>query len=595
MLMQVFGSSWAQDVEFTVQAPNIVAVGEQFRVVYTLNVRPAEFFHPNFGSFAVLAGPSTASSSSVQIVNGKMSQTHSYSYTYIVEATTEGQQTIGPAKVTVGRDSHETQALVINVVSGGGSSPRQQGGQQAQTRQQAQSADTQQELFVTVELDRKTVFRGQPLLATIQIYTRHGISGFEDVKFPQFTGFWNQELETPNRINFERVNLDGRIYNRGVIRKYLLIPQRSGELTIDPFEIVTLYQQRAGSSQSIFDDFFGAYQTQSRRLTSKPLTVTVKNLPPNAPPSFTGAVGKYTFDATFDKNSLKTNEAATLRMRVSGSGNLRLVESPRVEYPASWEVFDPKVIDNLTTTQEGISGIKTFEQVFIPRTPGQIELNRIEFTYFDPSKEQYVTLRSQPLALSIEADESEQQQPQLASFGKEDVRFIGKDIRFIKTTSTELKANGNFLLGSTTYTVTCISVVSAFVGLFFLITRKRKLEGNVVLVRTRKANRVARKRLQAVRQFLEEGNADRFYEELLRALWGYVSDKLSIPLAHLSADSARETLLGSGVEGILVDDFMKIIEECEYARYAPKEQLSPMANLYDSAHATISRLEGMLR
>ena len=257
----------AQDVEFTVSAPNVVAVGEQFRVVYKLNARPQELNPPAFDSFYILAGPSTSSSSSIQIINGQMTQTYEFSYTYILEATEEGKFNIEPATALVSKKEYKTQSISIEVVKGStGQSPTPQQRQGAQASPQTeQSTD---EMFVAVEFDRQTAYRGQPILATIKIYTREGISSFEEVKFPSFTGFWSQEVETPNNVTFQRVNIDGRIYNMGVLKKYLLFPQRTGDITIEPFEIVVLSQQRGGRPQSIFDEFFGSFQTVRRPLKS---------------------------------------------------------------------------------------------------------------------------------------------------------------------------------------------------------------------------------------------------------------------------------------------------------------------------------------
>ena len=208
-------------------------------------------------------------------------------------------------------------------------------------------------MFVSVDFDRKTIYRGQAVLATIAIYTRSNIAGFEEVKFPSFTGFWNQEVETPNNVTFQRVNLNGKIYNMGVLKKYLLFPQRTGKIKVDPFEIVVLSQMRSVRSQSIFDDFFGTYQTVRKKLISKPVTLNVKELPSNAPASFSGAVGKFSFDAKLDKQKIKTNEAVTLQVRISGSGNIKLIETPKIKFPGGFEIFDPKVSDRINTTSQG--------------------------------------------------------------------------------------------------------------------------------------------------------------------------------------------------------------------------------------------------
>jgi hypothetical protein len=585
----------AQDVEFIVTAPNVVAVGEQFRLVYKLNARPQEMKPPSFANFYILAGPSTSTSSSIQVINGQMTQTYEFSYTYILEATTEGKFTLEPATAIVSKREYQTQPLTIEVVKGStGQSATTRQQQSAGSQEQQATTDNVEEMFVAVEYDRQTAYRGQPILATIKIFTRENISGFEEVKFPSFTGFWSQEVETPNNINFDRVNFNGRIYNMGILKKYLLFPQRTGEISVEPFEIVVLAQQRGGRSQSIFDDFFGSFQTVRRRLTSKPTKLKIRDLPQNAPASFTGAVGKFNMEATLDKSEIKTNEAVNLKIRVAGSGNLRLIESPKVEFPGGFEVFDPKTSDRITTTTQGATGSRTFDYVAIPRGPGKFDLGSLEFSYFDPITEKYVSLRSKPLSLEVEADGSDQSKMQMVGFGREDIRFIGQDIRFIKVDGFRLNLNGTLLFASTTYYIYVIIIVLFFITAFWWIQQQRHLMGNIALVRTRKANRVAKRRLKMAQNFLAVSNAEQFHEELLKAMWGYVSDKLSIPVSNLSYHSSKETLRLHGVDEVDVDEFLRIISVCEYARYAPKDEKSQMAELYQNAIDLISKLEGVI-
>jgi hypothetical protein len=593
----IFAASWAslkaQDVEFTVSAPNVVAVGEQFRLIFRINARPQELKPPTFENFYILAGPSTSTSSSIQVINGQMTQTYEFSYTYVLEATTEGQFTIDPATATVSKREYSTQPITIEVVKGTtGQSPTSRQ-QQSPGTQDQQSSDAA-EMFVAVEFDRQSAYRGQPILATIKIYTRENISGFEEVKFPSFTGFWSQEVETPNNVTFQRVNVDGRIYNMGVLKKYLLFPQRSGDITIEPFEIVVLAQQRSGRAQSIFDEFFGSFQTIKKRLVSKATSLKIKDLPSNAPSSFTGAVGKYNLEATLDKSEAKTNEAVNLKIRIAGSGNLRLIESPKVEFPGGFEVFDPKISDKINTTTQGATGSRTFDYVAIARGPGKFDLGSIEFSYFDPMQEKYVSLKSKSLSLAIEADGSEQSGMQIVGFGREDIRFIGQDIRFIKVDGFKLKLNGKLLFASTTYYAYILIVVLLFAVSFWWIKQRRDLMGNIALVRTRKANRVAKRRLKLAQNHLNTLNTEQFHEELLKAMWGYITDKLSIPVSNLSYDRAKEALIANGVSETDIDEFLRIITVCEYARYAPKGELSQMSVLYQNAIDLISKLEAMI-
>ncbi len=585
----------AQDVIFTVSAPNVVALGEQFRIVYKLNSRPQEFNPPSFDSFYILAGPSTSSSSSIQIINGQMTQTYEYTYTYILEATQEGKFTIEPATATVSKREQKSDPITIEVVKGTtGQSPTTRQQQSSGTRAQAAEEQSGDDIFVTVDFDKKLAYRGQPILATVAIYTRQNIAGFDEPKFPSFNGFWSQDIETPNNIQFERVNVNGVIYHMGVLKKYLLFPQRTGDITIEPFEIIAVIQQRGGAPRSVFDDFFGSYQTVRKRLTSKPTTIKVRELPPNAPASFTGAVGRFNLEAEIDKTELKTNEAVNLKVRIAGSGNLRLIKTPKVVFPNSFEVFDPKTTDRITTTSQGATGSRVFEYVAIPRGPGKYDFGNLEFTYFDPVQEKYVTLKSKSLSLNVEPDGSEAKTTTMVGFGREDIRFIGQDIRFIKA-DFKLKQNGKLLYGSSKYYGFIAILIVLFAMLFAWLRHLRKLRGNIALVRTRKANKMAIKRLKQAKQYLNQADAEHFYEELLRGMWGYVSDKLSIPVANLSSESTRANLLSKYVLDDDIEEFLRIISTCEYARYAPKGEQSQMTELYENSIALISKLEGIIK
>lgn len=588
----------AQDIEFTATAPSVVAEGEQFRLVFKLNSRPKNFNPPTFDNFYVLAGPSTSSSSSIQIVNGQMTQTYDYSYTYILEASKEGKYAINPAKAEVNGKEYESNSLAIEVVKGSSSAYSAQNQRQSQNQtpgqQKAESSDKSRDVFVSIDFDKTNVYRGEPILATISIFTRQGISGFEDVKFPSFTGFWSQEVETPSDVHFQRVNIDGRIYNMGVLKKYLILPQRSGDISVDPFEIVVLTQEKSGRAQSIFDDFFGTYKTIKQRLVSEAKTIKVRDLPPSAPASFTGAVGNFNLEASLDKIRVNTNEAVSLKIRVAGSGNIRLIDAPKIDFPAGFEVFDTKVFDKINVTEQGATGTKTFDIVAIPRAPGDFDLGVVEFSYFNPIQKRYITLKSKPLSLSVDSDGSDVSNVPMAGFGREDIRFIGQDIRFIKTDKYVPQKSVYLLISSKKYKLIIVVLLGLFIAASWWIQRRRLLMNNIALVRTRKAKRVSRQRLKMALQFLKANNAEQFHDELLRALWGYISDKLSIPVSNLSSDTAKVTLLERGVNTVDIEEFLRIVSICEYARFAPKGKQSQMANLYDSSIELISKLEAVI-
>lgn len=586
----------AQEVKFEAIAPSLVAVGEQFRLTYSINKRPSSFTPPDIKYFEILAGPSTAQSTSVEFINGKVTQSENISYTYILEANKEGNFTIDPAVVIVSNSELKSNAITIEVVKQATSNQQQQGAgstdqQAAQSRNDLPSSD----LFVTLDLSRSSAYIGEPIIATLKLYTRVNIAGFEDFKFPAFNGFWSQEIETPTNINFQRENVNGKIYNAGVIRKYLLFPQKNNRLEIEPFELDVLYQQRVNRSQSIFDDFFGSVETFKKKLSSKSVVVNIKDLPANAPESFKGGVGYFKIEPTIDKKTVKTNEAITLKLKVIGTGNIKLVESPKIEFPSGFEVFDPKTTDKITNTGEGATGVKLFEYVAIPRSPGDITIPPIEFSYFDPSKGQYVTLKSNDFKIHVSSDGADSGRVSMYGYGKEDIKFIGKDIRFIKNKSVTLKQFNGYLVGSGTFYFIIIILLLAFGGFIYIMSKHQREMSDIMLTRNKKANKVARKRLQIAESHLKTDNKEQFFEEIHKAMWGYLADKLSISLSNLTSDNARIELEKREINNDDIEEFMRIISVCEFARFAPKTEHSEMNSLYDSAHQLISKLEQIIK
>jgi hypothetical protein len=594
-LLFLTGLTFAQEVKLEVFAPSLVAVGEQFRLTYSINRQPTSFTPPAIKNFEILAGPSTAHSTSVEVINGKVSQTENISYTYILEATKEGKFTIDPAVAIVSDEELRTKTITIEVVRQSNSSTQQ--GQSNEPQEQAQTRDDlpNSELFVTVDVSRRSTYLGEPLIATLKLYTRVNIAGFEDSKFPSFNGFWSQEIQTATNISFQRENVNGKIYNAGVIRKYLLFPQKSGKLEIDPFQLDVLYQQRVNRSQSIFDDFFGAVENFKKKLVSKPITISVMDLPPNAPESFKGGVGYFKLEPLLDKKTVKTNEAITLKLKISGSGNIKLIDSPKIGFPEGFEVYDPKTTDKIITTVDGASGYKLFEYVAIPRSPGIFTIQPIEFTYFDPSKAQYITLKSQEYNIRVSSDGADSGTVSVYGYGKEDIKFIGKDIRFIKTGKLGVNPYTNYFIGSGLFYLIIILIFTSFGLIIYLMSKHQKEMSNIMLIRNKKANKVARKRLQVAESHLKTNNRDLFFEEIHKVMWGYLSDKLSIPVSNLTSDNARIELKSREILDDDIEEFMRIISVCEYARFSPATDNSEMNLLFSSAHQLIMKLEQIIK
>lgn len=597
LLTQVHLIHADEDVSFKAEAPNVVREGQQFRLTYTVNTDVDKFDPPEITDFSVLAGPSTSTSTNVSIVNGKMTKNYTLQYTYVLQANKKGKFTIPYAKIKVGQKVYRSNELQIEVIesksrsSSGGSA-----GQAQQDQQTTETGDPGNKLFVRVLLNKRNVYREEPIIATIKIYSKMSISNLQNVKFPDFKGFFKQEIETPSLRQLQKENINGEIYGTGVLKKYILFPQKTGEITIDPFEVDCIVQKRVNSqSRSFFDDFFGGYQNVKMPLASKPVTVDVKPLPTGQPANFTGGVGNFKLEASLDKSEVKTNEAVNLTVKVSGSGNLKVVDVPKIDFPPDLETYDPKINSDINVSERGAVGFKEYEYPVVPRHAGEYRIPSIQFTYFDLSAGKYKTLNSGPLTLQVAKGEADTSVAVSRSYNRKDVSVIGSDIRYIKTEDFSIEEKGSFVFGSLEFYLVYIAGIMVFVVVFLFQRKRAKENANVALAKNRKANKFAKKRLKVASRHLGEGNKENFYEETLKALWGYLSDKLGIPVSELSRDNAREQLEKMNIEGELTDKFINLIDDCEYARYAPASDESRMDELYREAIGVISKLQQKLK
>jgi hypothetical protein len=582
-----------QDVQFTAEAPRAVETGEQFRLQYSVNAKPSSFNDPEIKDFSVLTGPNVSSSSSVQIMNGSMTQSSSYTYTYILVGNTAGKFTIPSASVKVGGKVYQSNAITIEVVKGsaGAASSQQQQDGGSSTVDKANVSDDN--LFVSINVDKKNLYQGQYLAATIKLYSKVDISGLDEIKFPPFTGFWSQDLEAPSQISLQRENVNGQIYNTALIKKVLLMPQRSGDLVIDPFEITILIRKRV-KSNSPFDDFFGgSFRTVQKKLTSQPVHINVQALPEGKPSGFSGGVGSFQMNASVDKQSVKTNEAVTLKVRVGGTGNLKFVNPLKVDFPPDIDVYDPKTTQNIKTDVSGMSGSVQFDYLFIPRYAGNFRIPPITFSYFDTGSKTYRTITSSEFNISVAKGEGEAEGSAsgvVQSLTKEDVKFIGKDIRFIKP-NVPLERKQTFIFGTPLFWLGYLVPLFAFVAIILFRYAQIKQNANLAAVKNRKANKVSKKRLRQASVFMKQGQNEKFYDEILKAIWGYLSDKLSIPLASLSKDNVTGILEKHQVDPQLLSELIDLLNACEFAKYAPSAVSGGMEEIFKKADTLISVLD----
>lgn len=574
---------------FTADAPAVVSTDEIFRVVFTATYeggKVSDFVPPSFEGLEVLAGPVSSTSTSFQSINGQSSTTHTHSYTYTVRAVQEGKVTLGAASVKIGKETYSTEPRTIEAVKG-------EVPDQGSAASGGQRQSTGEDLMLRMSVSKTRAVVGEPVIVTLKLYVQSSaISGFEDVRFPTFDGFWSQEIDAPQNIQFVRENYNGQVYNAALLRRYMLLPQQTGALTIDPSELVCLLQIRAESTgpRSIFDDFFSSYQTIRKRVTSEPVTVNVSALPAGAPASFTGGVGSFRLSAGFDSDSVAAHEATSLRMTITGTGNINLVEAPKVKLPADFEVYDVRKTENITTGASGSTGTLTFEYPFIPRAPGVFDIDPVEFTYYDIEAGRYRTLSSGPLRLKVGEGTRTDAAVIPSGVSKRSVESLGEDIRFISTTP-RLKKAGRMMVSSPAMLIIPTVIVLATVAVWFLLSRSIARRSDVAGTRNRKALKVARARLRNASAFLKQGLYSAFYEELHKALHGYISDKLMLPVADLTRERIGEELRSRGKDEAVIQELSDILDACEYARYAPASGSEAMEKHYEQAVKVISQIE----
>lgn len=587
----------AEDPRLEMSAPNAVSVGDQFRLTFTVNARGENLKLPDLSSFDVLMGPSTSQSTSVQIINGRTSQSVTFSYTYILRAREQGTFNIRPASIEVDGKVIQSNPLTIQVVTGRPQQQAPQGQQQQQQQPESQSGTiSRDDLFLRLELNKRNVYKGEQIIATVKLYANPNLplTGFEEVTLPTYEGFFTQDIDIPQQINFTREVYNDKIYQVGVLKKTVLFPQQSGNITIRPFNITVLVQQRV-RQRSFFDDFFSGIQTARAKLTADPVTITVRDLPP-APANFYGGVGSFNITSEISDTEVTTNDAVTLKLTINGSGNLRLVQSPKLELSSDFDLYDPRTTDNIRVSDAGMSGSRTVEYLFQPRFEGNYTIPPVQFAFFNPATGQYER-RSTPeytLRVSKGADDRSSAGV-MRTVRRQDLQLIGQDIRFIWQKPMPLKISGHTFFGSNLFYGLYIAGLLGFL-IFFVVYRKKLRENaNVALVRNKKANRVARKHLRVAEANLKKNLENDFYESVLKALWGYLSDKLGIPVANLMRETAVEELKKRNVDDQLISELLEVADQCEFARYAPAGGNQAMHDVFDKAEKVISKLEKQIK
>lgn len=607
LLTAIFQMS-AQNV-IRVEAPDVVAVNEQFNVTFIIEGEksPSDFQWSSGDDFQLVWGPQKGSSSSIQIINGKRSSSHQTTFTYILIPKATGTFQLPAATALLSGDRISSTQASIQVVSDGASSSQssgQNGGKSSgggQTSSTGSGEISSNDLFMRLSLSRMEVVIGEPITATLKIYQRANVVGFENAKFPTFNGFWSQETYVPNNIEFKRESLDDKIYNTAVLRTYVLIPQQSGTITIDPAELVCLVNIRTApsTSNSLFDSFFqDEYRTIRKRVTTPAVKVKVNPLPAGQPASFGGGVGNFGISARLTTDNLKTHDAASLIITVSGRGNVALLEEPKVNFPPDFEIYDTKTTENTDKSNGGTSGSKSFEYPFIPRSHGDFTIDPVEYSYYDVNAGKYVILRTEPLHVKVAKGKGGDSTPVTtvnSGVERKDVKSLADDIRFIFTGKPGLSGSGSFFVGSVFFWILLALMILGATSVYLAFRKVAAMRADVAGTKNRRATKMAQKRLKLAGEYLDKNLYTAFYEELHKALIGFVSDKLNMDMSEISKDNIASALTEGGVSEEQTKAFTDLLDACEFARYSPDGGNEAMRSHYDAALKVISSIDSGLK
>lgn len=576
--------------QFTAEAPAQVIAGQRFRVVFTLTNGDGENIQvPEFAGLDVLYGPARSQSSQISIINGKTTSTKEESYTYTVVASKEGKFTIPSATITSNGKQYTSNQLTITVLPPDENAPSQASSQG--TTQQVASNDDK--TFARLVLSKTSVYEQEPILATIKIYTKAAnIRSLDNAVFPSFEGFVVQDIPIQNpQIELEHYN--GTNYQVVAVKQALLYPQRAGKITIDKGEF-TVTVQVVRPMRGFFGMMQG-YEDIEKSISTQSVNVNVKSLPSGKPSSFANAVGSFTIKSSLNNKTPKANEAITYKLQISGKGNLKYIKDPEITFPADFEVYDPKTDVDIKTTTSGVSGTRTIEYTIIPRSAGDFEIPSVEFSYFDLSSKSYKTISTQSYDIKVARGDNSQQGSMVDFTNKEDLKVLAKDIRYIKNGDFKLFRDATPIFGSLSYWIWYIVPTLIFI-VYIIVNRKQtQLNSNTQLLKTRKANKIAAKRLKMASKYLKTYNKDMFYAEVLKAMWGYISDKLTIPISELSRENVSQELRTYGASEDLVSRIINILDLCEFAQYAPSQGNDVMDRDYQEAIRVIGEMENVVK
>ncbi|MFA8299225.1 MAG: BatD family protein [Hyphomicrobiales bacterium] len=608
-LLFIAGKAISDNTELKVNVKNIAEVGETFRVTFSLNARGSNFRSPAFENLDVISGPQTSTSSNIQVINGKMSQSIENSYSFYVKAYKEGTAKVGSASVVADGKTYKTEPISINIVKG---NLNRQGvnGNNSQRTDKSQESTSQgikaSDLFIKASIDKTSPYQGEEVIITYKIYTRLPLANYELAKAPDFSGFWTKDILDQQQSQREDATINGVQYASAAIYKRAIIPQKSGKIVIAPLSIDATVQikskRQRRSSNSPFDAFFddpffnNNYANVDTKITSNKITINVKPLPEhNKPASFTNAVGSYKLRSEIDTSKLETNEPIKFKFTISGSGNLELIDNPTINFPPDFDVYDPKISNNIKTNSNGVYGARSFEYLVVPRSSGDFTVGPLLFSFFDPDKGKYVTKESPKYELKIKKGKSSDEGSYYSGISQSEIQYIGEDIHHIFILPFKVKPIDNYFFNSIKFYFSLIIILLVFVVVVIILRKQRKTKSNLGLMRNKHANKLAKQKLKLAKKHMSESKEQDFYNEIATAFWGYIGDKFNIPQSKLFIESIEDALNEKNVNKELISQFVNVLKECEFARFAPGDPGSKMEEIYNEALNVIVKIESELK
>ena len=585
------------NVSFTLKAPSVVEMNQQFRVEYTITNASPQISEPDLRDFIVLAGPSQSQSSSVYMTNGSYTRQTSLSISYILTPKKEGTFTISPSSFKHNGETIMSNAVTIKVVPAGQNSAQQGNGQGNQGGQASSATTAGNDVFIRTTFSKKTVYEQEELVATITLYHRGNVLEIEDYKMPEYKGFISKDIQLKREEQPGTDVVNGVKYQTFKLKQTILYPQKSGPIEIEKGQLTAILQVPTGGQRRGFWGFEDIFNTMKRVRKIIPIEGTkieVKALPSEGKPAdFNNAVGSFKMESDISSTEVKAYEPITIKVKITGSGNLKYVKSPTFEFPSDFDTYPPKENQKIT----GNSGTREIDYLVIPRHAGTFEIPAATFSYFDLNTKRYNTLKTKSFTLNVEKGDNNADNSQVISnyTNKENVKYLGTDLRYINVTNTTVEKSKGNLFGTLGFWLWYIIPLLLFITLAVLYRKQIKENANIALVKNKRANKQAKKRLKQAETYLKNGESEAFYEEVMKALWGYIGDKLNIPTSQLNKENIEQELENRSVSEETIHSFMDILSTCEFARFAKSDSQHSMDELYNQAADVIGKLEEQVR